>query len=106
MKIGLDYDECFTEDPQGWKFFVELMKSRGHEVKFVTYRPDVKGTYNEDIHLDASWVGISIVFTGGKQKANFYDADVWIDDRPETIPVARMLGGMYEGCLANNDMED
>jgi hypothetical protein len=103
MKIGLDYDETYTADRELWKLFVYAAIQKGHEVKFVTYRDS--RYENSDIMNDAYELGIHVIFTGGKQKSNFYDADVWIDDSPETIPTAPMLGGMYDGCLASDDME-
>ncbi|QDP59490.1 MAG: hypothetical protein GOVbin4162_64 [Prokaryotic dsDNA virus sp.] len=105
MKIALDYDETFTADPELWKMFISACEYRGHSVKFVTYRPDRNDGYNDDILLDAESLKIDVIFTGGKQKENFWDADVWIDDSPETIPCAKKLGDMYDGCLINNDME-
>lgn len=103
MKIGLDYDETFTEDRELWTQFVRLAESRGHTVKFVTYRDDRWD--NDDILNDAASLGIEVIFTAGRQKANFWDADVWIDDSPVTIPKAPDLGNMYDGCLVNNDMD-
>lgn len=105
LKIALDYDETYTEDPIMWGLFIGLAKQRGHEVKFVTYRDSRWTTQNDDIILSAHNEDIDIEFTQGNQKCNFYDADIWIDDRPETIPCASLLGGMYDGCLVNNDME-
>lgn len=102
MKIALDYDETYTLDKQFWKMFVLMAKASGHEVKFVTYRDSQ--WRNDDILNDASELNIEAIFTGGKQKCNFYSADVWIDDMPVTIPSAKDLGDMYDGCLVNNDM--
>lgn len=88
MKIALDYDDTFTADPDLWMEFVASAKARGHEVTFVTFR--YAGPYNGDIEIDAQRMEIPIVFCGQKQKASCYQADIWIDDRPEWIPVAEM----------------
>lgn len=101
MKIALDYDETFTAAPILWKMFVEMAKQHGHDVKFVTYR-DPRWS-NDDICADAYDMGIEIIFTAGKQKQHVYQADIWIDDSPETIVSFEKLGNMYNGCLINND---
>lgn len=102
MKIGLDYDETYTAAPVLFKLFVLTALQHGHEVKFVTYRHTAIN--NDDIHADAEDLGIDVIFTSGKQKQHVYDADIWIDDSPVTIPRAIDLGNMYDGCLVNNDM--
>ena len=101
-RIGLDYDETFTTDPDLWRNFIRSAQSRGHEVKFVTYRSPRHP--NDDICSDAKECGIDVIFTAGRQKCNFYPADIWIDDSPVTIPSATDLGNMYDGCLINDDM--
>lgn len=102
MKIALDYDETYTAKPALFKQFVIMAKQYGCEVKFVTYRDH--RYCNEDIHADASDLGIDIIFTAGKQKQHIYDADIWIDDNPIVIPRFAELGEMYDGCLVNNDV--
>lgn len=103
MKIALDFDETFTLDENFWEHFISMSKMSGHEVKFVTYRSD--RWENSDILNASEKLGIDVIFTNGKQKANFYDADVWIDDSPVTIPRASDLGNMFDGCLVNDDMD-
>lgn len=103
MKIAVDYDETYTSDPKLFELFVLLAKERGHEVKFVTYRQAKWG--NDDIHADAEYLDIDVIFTEGRQKQHVYDADIWIDDSPVTIPRFTDLGDIYDGCLANNDCE-
>jgi len=102
MRIALDYDDTFTADKTFWASFVRLCDKHNHDVKFVTYRDSRFD--NDDILNDAADLGIEVVFTAGKQKAGVYDADVWIDDMPVTIPVAKELGDMFDGCLVNDDM--
>ena len=96
MRIALDYDDTFTEDPIFWTEVVNRAKERGHSVSFVTFRPNhiVSGwerDKNSDIKEDASLLGIEIVFCGLKQKATKFEADVWIDDSPHYIPTAETL---------------
>lgn len=101
MKIALDYDETFTAAPVLWKMFVGLSKQHGHDVKFVTYR-DSRWD-NHDISADAYDLGIDIVFTAGKQKQHVYDADIWIDDSPETIVSFDKMLSQIDGCSNMKD---
>jgi len=104
MKIAVDYDETFTADPVLFKMFIEEALARGHSVSFVTYRTDVVyAGLNEDIRSDAKALGIDIVFTRGKQKRHCHQADVWIDDSPETIVSFTDMQGMLIGCEKNGD---
>lgn len=102
MKIAIDYDDTYTADTEAFSIIVEVLKRAGHEVRFVTYRPD--DGFNDDIEDHAKQCGIDIIYTAGMQKANCYNADIWIDDSPEAIPTAIMLQNMYSGCVVNNDM--
>ena len=106
MKIALDFDDTYTEDPELWNSFISLAKKRGHSVAFVTYRDERFNAINLDIRAVAENLGIEVVFTGGSQKATKFCANIWIDDNPVTIPSTKQLGDMYDGCLINNDMED
>jgi len=105
MIIALDFDETFTEDPFLWRAFIAMAKKRGHEVTFVTFRFNQHDNdlLNQDIKDVARELGMNIVFTGGQQKNKLFDADIWIDDQPITIPKADALNNMYQGCLANNE---
>ena len=102
MKIALDYDETFTADPRVFTQLVSILKAAGHTVTFVTYRD---GRFpNDDISADAQALDIEIVFTSGQQKQHVFEADIWIDDSPETIVSFDLLGKMHDGCLVNNDL--
>lgn len=91
MKIALDYDKTFTEDPMLWMQFVALAKLRGHEVAIVTFRrPDRKGGNSRALD-DAAQLGVEIIFAAGRPKAAVYDADIWIDDFPALIPTPDQL---------------
>ena len=103
IKIGLDFDDTYTEDPELWAIFVNSAILRGHEVKFVTFRGELGD--NKDILTAAQGLGIGVIFTGGMQKCNFYDADLWVDDMPITIPNVVDLLGMYDSCITMGDTD-
>ena len=83
MRIALDYDGTFTEDPDMWEDFIQACEIRGHSVSIVTMRYD-----HEDEHLlDFK---IPIIYTGRRAKKVFCNLnkiffDVWIDDSPEWL---------------------
>ena len=75
MKIALDYDGTYTEDPSLWNVFIQHALSCGHEIVCVTMRfPD-----------EAIQMPCPVVYTSRKAKAEFYQADVWIDDNPRWL---------------------
>lgn len=82
MKIALDYDDTYTQDPELWDMFIERSLLRDHEIMIVTFRsPDVP------LERDPK---IPIFYTSWKAKRPFMekqgiDIDVWIDDSPELI---------------------
>lgn len=83
MKIALDFDETFTEDPVLFGNLVRLAKARGHEVRMVTWRkPEAS---NDDIELAAAGLGIAVIYCSGVAKMKCYAADVWIDDSPYAV---------------------
>lgn len=84
LKIALDFDDTYTADSGLWSAFVYSAKSRHHIVKFVTFRYP---TETEDIEQSAKMLGIEIIYTSRQQKRLFWNADIWIDDLPEVIPV-------------------
>tara|TARA_R110002126_G_scaffold192495_8_gene340675 strand:- start:846 stop:1172 length:327 start_codon:yes stop_codon:yes gene_type:complete len=97
--IALDFDDTFTSDPTLWTAFVLKAKLRLHTVTFVTYRPPLGN--NSDIEYEADCLGIDIVYTGGVQKQHCFDADIWIDDSPETVVRYSLLRSMSIGCEVN-----
>lgn len=83
MRIALDYDDTITRDELLWRGFIYLAKSRGHSVGIVTSRsPDYE---NSDLETFARAMNIGVVYASHKPKRWVYEADVWIDDMPETI---------------------
>ena len=87
MLIALDYDECYTVDPEFWDLMIALAKHRGHSVICVTMRYKHEGeviinTLEEKVER--------IIFTGRKAKHQFtqdmgYYPSVWIDDNPRWL---------------------
>jgi hypothetical protein len=76
MKIALDFDNTFTADPELWTHFINMARTRGHEVKIVTSRfpgnpPPIQG--------------IEVIHCSFTAKRKHYPADVWIDDDPKHI---------------------
>ena len=92
LKIALDYDGTFTEDPEMWLAFIGTCKARGHHIRIVTMRhPHECLTMNQSL-LKTS---IPIIFTSrkGKRAAALeqgFKVDVWIDDMPDFI--------LYDAC--------
>lgn len=90
MRIGLDYDDTFTRDPQGWANFVNMMYSRGHLVYIVTWRTPEE---SKEVACDMQYwkvndVGIYSTSRKAKEKFMFEQGvciDVWIDDNPRAI---------------------
>lgn len=90
MNIGLDYDDTFTRDPQGWTQFISLMASRGHKVYIVTWRDawEAQRVLFEMQYWKAEIEGIHPTNRKAKQKYMFDQGiciDVWIDDMPHAI---------------------
>ena len=101
MKIAIDFDDCFTVIEESMSVFIRSLLATGNEVKFVTFRSE--DCNNCDIKEVASSLSIDIIYTAGKQKANCYDADVWIDDMPVCIPKCESMEGMIRGCKNMGD---
>lgn len=82
MRIGLDWDGTFTADPALWRGFVTMAKLSGHDVRIVTARHPSDG---RDVDDEASRLGVHVSYCGGRQKQDCWGADIWIDDRVETV---------------------
>ena len=90
MKIALDYDNTFTQDPELWSHFVNLARVRGHTVTIVTSRhPDLP------VPVD----GLDIVYCRFTAKRKHHQADVWIDDDPKHIDQDHDLSTIAPGWL-------
>jgi hypothetical protein len=84
--FALDYDDTYTRDPDMWLMFIELLRSRGHDVIIATMR-DPSEASDMDPRLLAI---VEVQFTSGQQKKPVLDKrgiypSIWIDDRPDWI---------------------
>lgn len=91
MRIGLDFDNTLTADPQLFAGFVNFAKSRGHSVVLVTARRDnhENRATVQDFLESAGFPEITAFYTGLKSKIAFMKqaglpVDVWIEDDPLT----------------------
>lgn len=80
MRIALDYDGTYTNDPELWEQFIANARARGHEVVCVTMRRPA----------EALTMGIDVYYTARRAKKLFMMelgvlVDVWIDDMPEFL---------------------
>ena len=84
MNIALDFDDTYTKDPELWDQFIFTARTRGHDIRIVTFRKSVM----RDDALEN--IGIPVIYTEFTQKRSFTNdmgwmVDVWIDDSPEFI---------------------
>lgn len=91
MKIALDWDGTFTADKDLWKAFVTEAMYRGHEVAIVTARSEDRLGSNKELEDTAAHLFVPVVYTNGVQKQDVYGADIWIDDRPDTVVGAHQV---------------
>lgn len=89
MLIALDYDKTFTLAPDEWVKTIELFKVSGHKFVCVTARPGIP----ENQELLGRTIGkyMPVIFCNHSckwrvAKSYGFTPDIWIDDRPETIP--------------------
>ena len=87
MKIALDYDKTYDQDPDFWDTFILLADEYGHEVKIVTARNAELDNIEDKVLEDTE-----IVYCDGVAKRWFcqhrppyWIPDIWIDDRVEGI---------------------
>lgn len=84
MNIALDYDNCYTQDPECWDKVIGLLQEAGHNVMIVTMR-------GEDEPVSRNLADrLSVYYTCRRAKRNFMVLqgvliDVWIDDTPDAI---------------------
>ena len=98
MNIGLDFDDTYTRDPEGWDEFIRYFTSRGHVIYCTTFRfpeqsQQVYDTIGRVIGYDNCY------FTSYQAKRPFMQSkgimiDVWIDDMPILID-----SGVNEGIV-------
>ena len=114
-RIALDFDDTYTAMPEIWDTFIRACKSAGHTVTIVTARDSMKSMpeenqdiYNADINEVCKRLGIGVVYTYGRQKAEYFSADIWIDDNPDWIPRMELIKSMatMDGWKSSSDDED
>lgn len=87
MLIALDFDKCFSEDPDLWLGFIGYARARRHQVMIVTQRYEHE---NEQVERQLKGKVDKIVYTGRKGKMRHMlflglKPDIWIDDEPKWI---------------------
>lgn len=87
MKIGIDYDNTFSEDPEMFRKFIDLLQEYGHEAVIVTQRPST--VWNKDLEEDIQ-DKIEVVYAGEGWKCHAavnagHSIDVWMDDNPQCV---------------------
>ena len=92
MRFGIDYDGTWTAAPGLFRWFVEMVKSHGHEAVIVTRRSDPGDHPDFMAQPVRDDIGdlCPIVFCGHNRKdrvaeAAGYPVDIWIDDHPHLI---------------------
>lgn len=92
LTISLDYDQTYTAAPGLWRSFIQDATARGNRVVCITRREDSEKN-REELRLAFADVELSQVILAGPEKqkrdaasAAGIEVDIWIDDRPETIP--------------------
>lgn len=87
MKIGIDYDYTFSEDPEMFRKFIDLLHEHGHEAVIVTQRPST--IWNKDLEEDVQ-NKIEVVYAGEGWKCHAavnagHSIDIWMDDNPQCV---------------------
>lgn len=89
MKIAVDYDGTYSEDPDLWYGFMCDARVAGHEVFVVTFRDDRFDVNDDLLFLEED--DFDVYYTRGVAKrwwCNQFGPGkvcVWIDDKPEAI---------------------
>lgn len=96
LTISLDFDQTFTAAPGLWRSFIVDAKARGHRIVCITRREDSEQN-QEALRLafgDLFPELAAAILCGPERQKRQAAADagiavdVWIDDKPETIPEA------------------
>lgn len=91
MLIALDYDNTWTKAPDLWAQLVKTFKAQGHRFVCITSRENTCTNHQElstSIGQHMPVIYCNHTAKAKHAKAQGYKPDVWIDDRPETIPTA------------------
>lgn len=98
MKIALDYDGTYDQDPSIWQAIIYLLKQASHDIRVVTHRHWTLD--NIDKEFD-----IPIIYTDGiakkwycEHREPYWVPDIWIDDKPKGI--------LENGPLTQTEIEE
>ncbi len=99
MLIALDYDNTWTKAPALWADMIKAFKDKGHSFVCITSREET--TANKKELAGSIGQHMPLVFCNHQPKAQQaeqagYKPDIWIDDRPETIPTQLEQWGGFE----------
>lgn len=97
--VGVDYDKAYVENPKLFNLIIPLIQAQDARVFLIT----TQGTSSAAFRSTNKRLRTSSVVTGGLQKANAINCDIWIDSFPSSIPTTLELRGMLTGCLANGE---
>lgn len=90
MRIALDYDKTYTEDPPFWDEFIRMCRARGHEVRIVTAR-DERHDMTWDLHILSRRIivhwcrGVAKRWWMGHFSGDNWQPTIWIEDKPEAV---------------------
>lgn len=88
LTIAFDYDDMWTEDPDGWRIVYHTMMGRGHRCIMVTAR--VEGQDDDMGDVIQLFGKENVYFSAWYPKKRWLwmhnvSVDVWIDDSPDMI---------------------
>lgn len=91
MNIAVDYDNTITADRELFKVFIELARTKGHDVRIVTCRSESYGLQPVFDYASTFVPELQVINTSGQEKHGYcvkyhdFDVDVWVDDNPHWI---------------------
>jgi len=95
MIVAIDYDGTYAVAPELWNQFIKLFQEAGHTIICVTGRTEQSSM--AQAVLDSIGKLVPVVFAGEQWKREAakkrgYKVDIWIDDMPEMVAPAILLG--------------
>jgi HK97 family phage prohead protease len=108
LLISLDFDQTFTAAPGLWRSFMTEALARGNRVCCVTRREDNEKN-REELRLAfgehfGDLAGVVLAGPDRRKRSAAADAglspDIWIDDKPETVPEPEETRGLRVSSLA------
>jgi hypothetical protein len=85
MVFAIDFDGTFDRDPELFRQFAQLLRSRGHTVVCVTSRSAGFGDEVERMVGDVPVVYAGNVWKRQAARTAGYLVNIWIDDLPEYV---------------------